>query len=257
MTARGFGIAGALDRSIVAALAGDAEQSGYATFWANDTENGDGLDAIRAALATTLRIRFGVGVIPVDRVPAKEIAARVKRYGLPEDRLTIGIGSGGLKQGSLEAVKNAAEELPDLITARIVIGALGPKMVALSGEASNGALLNWLTPEFAANLADECRRTNPSAWVAAYVRVGLTGAGADLVLKEGTKYAGYPAYGAHFKRMGVEPETTSAYGEPAAIQAKLARFDASGIDETVVRAIASTETLDAYRDVLKAAAPHG
>jgi hypothetical protein len=257
MTTRGFGVAGALDRAIVAALAGDAERAGYATFWANDTENGDGLEAIRTALATTTSIHFGVGVIPIDRVTAAEIADRVKRYGLPEDRLTIGIGSGGMRQGALAAVKNATEELEGLTSARIVIGALGPKMVALSGEASNGALLNWLTPEFAAKLAGACREKNPDAWVAAYVRVGLTGKGADLVVQEGTRYAGYPAYGAHFKRMGVEPEATSAYGEPAEIQNKLAQFDSSGIDETVVRAIAAAETLDAYRDVLKAAAPHG
>jgi hypothetical protein len=257
MTTRGFGVAGVLDRTIVAALASDAEQAGYATFWANDTETGDGLDAIRAALATTSSIRFGVGVIPIDRVPAEEIAARVKWYGLPEDRLTIGIGSGGLTQGALDAVRTAAEELARLTTARIVIGALGPKMVALSGESSAGALLNWLTPEFAAKLAVACRESNPGAWVAAYVRVGLTGRGAELVVHEGAKYAGFPAYGASFKRMGVNPEATSAYGEPAEIQNKLAQFDASGIDETVVRAIAAAETLDAYRDVLKAAAPHG
>jgi hypothetical protein len=257
LTTRGFGVAGALDRAIIAALAGDADRAGYATFWANDTENGDGLDAIRAALATTSSIRFGVGVIPIDRVPATEIASRVKRYGLPEERLTIGIGSGGLKRGALEAVKHAAEELARRTTARIVVGALGPKMVALSGESSGGALLNWLTPEFAARSAAACREHNSAAWVAAYVRVGLTGIGSELVIREGSRYAGYPAYGASFKRMGVQPEATSAYGEPAIIQAKLALFDASGIDETVVRAIAAAETLDAYRDVLKAAAPHG
>jgi hypothetical protein len=256
MTTRGFGVAGALDRAIVAALAGEAERAGYATFWANDTETGDGLDAIRVALATATSIRFGVGVIPIDRVPATEIAGRVKRYGLPEERLTIGIGSGGLKQGALEAVKHAAEELARLTTARIVIGALGPKMVALSGESSGGVLLNWLNPDVAAQLATDCRRRNPAAWVAAYVRVGLTGEGARRVQVEGERYASFPAYAANFKRMGVKPDATSAAGEPAIIQAKLAFFDASGIDETVVRAIAAAETLDAYRDVLKAAAPH-
>jgi alkanesulfonate monooxygenase SsuD/methylene tetrahydromethanopterin reductase-like flavin-dependent oxidoreductase (luciferase family) len=257
MTTRGFGVAGALNRDLVAALACEAEAAGYATFWANDTESGDGLDAIRVAASTTKTIRFGVGVIPVDRVPAAQIAERVKRYGLPEDRLTIGIGSGGLKAGVLAAVRLAAEELKQLTTARIVIGALGPKMVTMAVQSSDGAVLNWLTPEYAAETAANCRLLNPETWLAAYVRVGLTGKGADRVIEEGARYARYPAYGAHFDRMGVKPEATSAYGDPDSILAKLAEFDASGVDETVVRAIAAEETRADYLAVLNAAAPRG
>jgi len=257
MTARGYGVAGALDRKLVAALASHAESAGYRTFWANDTENGDGLDALRVAVSTTSVIRFGVGVIPIDRVSAAEIAERVKRYDLPEDRLTIGIGSGGLKAGALAAVERGARDLKRLTAARIVLGGLGPKMVALAVEEADGVLLNWLTPEYAAAQVSARRQSNPAAWLAAYVRVGLTGGGADRVLEEGARYAGYPAYGAHFKRMGVKPEATSAYGDAGAVHATLARFDASGVDESIVRAVAATETLDDYLAVLNAAAPNG
>jgi len=47
--ARGFGVAGALDHEIIKELAPAAERSGFATFWANDTPNGDGLASLRAA----------------------------------------------------------------------------------------------------------------------------------------------------------------------------------------------------------------
>lgn len=257
MATRGFGIAGALDHTIVRELASAAAASGYTTFWANDTEQGDGLDAIRAALEATTSMRFGVGVIPIDRVAPAEIAARMRRYGLPEDRLTIGIGSGGLKKGALAAVEGAVTQLRGLTTARVVIGALGPKMVAMSGQASDGVLLNWLTPSYAATLTDLCREAAPAAWVATYVRVGTTGRGAERARAEGARYATYPSYKAHFDRMGVDPSETCALGDRTAIQETLNAFDASGVDQTVVRAIAAAETAKDYLDVLNAASPRG
>lgn len=257
MTQRGIGIAGALDRQIVGELAEAAEHAGYATFWANDTDEGDGLDALRAAVASTRKIRFGVGVIPIDRVAPAEIVRRIKQYELPEERLTIGIGSGGLGRGALAAVEGAATQLRGQTRARIVIGALGPKMVALSGKAADGALLNWLTPDHAREMTELMRTSAPNAWVGAYVRVGLSGAGERRVAAEGDRYASFPSYKANFDRMGAAPLETCAHGEPEAVQARLSAFDQAGLDETIVRAIAATETLTDYLEVLKAAAPHG
>src|SRR4051794_10637052 len=109
--ARGFGVAGALDHEIVKGLALAAEAAGFSTFWANDTPSGDGLAALAVAAAKTRAIRLGVGVIPIDRKSARLIIDQVKRLKLPEERLTIGIGSGGLFKGSLNAVGDAAREL--------------------------------------------------------------------------------------------------------------------------------------------------
>lgn len=255
---RGFGVAGALDREIVAQLATESESHGYSTFWANDTEQGDGLEALKAAAGSTKAIRLGVGVIPIDRIPAVEIAARIKKYDLPEDRLSIGIGSGGLKKGALAAVKQAAEDLSHLTPARVVIGALGPNMVAAAGQASDGVLLNWLPPQYAAVMSQLVRsQASGPRWVGAYVRVAVAGPGVKRLQDEGARYASYPSYGAHFERMGVLPDATCAFGTTEDIQSKLVKFDASGIDETVVRAVAASESVDAYLDVLKAAAAHG
>ena len=222
MTTRGFGIAGALDHAIIRELAVAAETAGYTTFWANDTPQGDGLAALRVVHQAAPTLRLGVGVIPIDRVAPADIAERARTYGLPEDRLTIGIGSGGIHKGAVAAVEGAATQLRGLLTARIAVGALGPKMVAMSARSTDGALLNWLTPEFAAKQSDLCRS----------------------------------AYNAHFERMGVDPSATCALGDQAAIQAKLSEFDQSRMDETIVRAISATETLDGYLAVLRAAAPN-
>lgn len=256
MTKRGFGIAGSLDRAIIRELAVAAASAGYATFWANDTPQGDGLDALRTAHEAAPSLSLGVGVIPIDRVAPAEIDERMRRHGLPVDRLTIGIGSGGMSKGAVAAVEGAATQLHGLTTARIVVGALGPKMVAMSAKSTDGALLNWLTPAFAVKQADLCRETAPSAWVGAYVRVAADEPGIRRAQSEGARYDAIPSYHAHFQRMGVDPAETCALGDAAAIRAKLAAFDASGLDETVVRAIAAMETLDGYLAVLRAAAPN-
>jgi alkanesulfonate monooxygenase SsuD/methylene tetrahydromethanopterin reductase-like flavin-dependent oxidoreductase (luciferase family) len=74
---RGFGVAGALPHDVIRTLAAAAEAAGYHTFWVNDTPNGDGLAALRAAVEVTSQIQLGVGVIPLDRQPADVIARRV------------------------------------------------------------------------------------------------------------------------------------------------------------------------------------
>ncbi|MBN9014996.1 MAG: LLM class flavin-dependent oxidoreductase [Rhizobiales bacterium] len=245
-----------MDHAIIRELAVAAETAGYTTFWANDTPQGDGLAALRVVHQAAPTLRLGVGVIPIDRVAPADIAERARTYGLPEDRLTIGIGSGGIHKGAVAAVEGAATQLRGLLTARIAVGALGPKMVAMSARSTDGALLNWLTPEFAAKQSDLCRSAEPSAWVAAYVRVATGEPGIRRAQAEGARYAEIPAYNAHFERMGVDPSATCALGDQAAIQAKLSEFDQSRMDETIVRAISATETLDGYLAVLRAAAPN-
>jgi alkanesulfonate monooxygenase SsuD/methylene tetrahydromethanopterin reductase-like flavin-dependent oxidoreductase (luciferase family) len=178
---------------------------------------------------------------------------------LPEDRLTIGIGSGGLKRGAVGAVADAASELIAASRARIVIGALGPRMGEAAGRVADGALLNWSTPMYAKHSGEivqsaAAKAGKPSAWVGVYVRVGLAGAGASRVMDEARRYAAFPQYAAHFARMGVEPAATTATGTPAHIRDVLAAFDEAG-EEVIVRAIAADESVDAYVDVLRTAAP--
>src|SRR5439155_18306163 len=122
---------------------------GYSSFWANDTPGADGLASLAAAAAVTTRIRLGVGVIALDRRPADDIADDVERLGVPQDRLWLGVGSGGDPRG-LDLVRGGVERLHQRVSAQVIIAALGPNMCRLSGEVAEGVLYNWLTPEFAA-----------------------------------------------------------------------------------------------------------
>ncbi len=257
--ARGYGVAGALPAEIVMLLASAAESAGYRTFWVNDTPGGDGLAKLQAAARVTSTIRLGVGVIPVDRQPADVIARRVVELDLPQDRLSIGIGSGG-QQGALKRTGEGALLLQEALKAEVIIGALGPKMCALAGSHAHGVLLNWLTPAYVEpsariviEAAEQAGRLEPSIY--GYVRTALGPDAEAVFLAEAARYGSYPSYAANFSRMGTPAEGTAVTGDaPADIQAGLAAYSRE-LDETVVRAITGSETGEAYLELLTAAAP--
>lgn len=255
MARRGFGIAGALDHGIVSHLASAAERKGWDAFWANDTPGGEGLASLAAAARATERIDLGVGVIAVDRISPTQIAGRLRELDLPLDRVIVGIGSGGVRKGSIALMRAAVAELRELAPVRIYIGALGPAMCRLSGEVADGVLLNWLTPEQAQASGEEIRAVasevgRPVPEIAAYVRVAQASGRARLAI-EADRYTSFPQYGAHFARMGVPAIETTVSGTDSEIQSGLAAFEGK-VDEVILRAIVADETLDAYLALLDA-----
>jgi alkanesulfonate monooxygenase SsuD/methylene tetrahydromethanopterin reductase-like flavin-dependent oxidoreductase (luciferase family) len=258
--ARGFGIAGALNHQIVSRLAPEAEAARFATFWANDTPNGDGLESLAAALSTTSSIRLGVGVIPIDRKPAAAIIEQAKRLGLPENRLTIGIGAGGLRKGSLSAVANAAGDLKQSLSARIVVGSLGPYMTQIGGMTADGVLLNWITSDGAGELGELARmaareKGHSAPHVAAYIRVAMGDRAYARLAEEAVRYETYPQYKRHFESMRFSAIETAIFGtEPETLQSKLSAYE-DYVEEAVVRAVCAEETFEDYVSLLRATAP--
>ncbi|MGH2615285.1 MAG: LLM class flavin-dependent oxidoreductase [Thermomicrobiales bacterium] len=256
---RGFGVAGALPHDTIRTLAPAAEAAGYHTFWVNDTPHGDGLAALRAAAEVTATIRLGVGVIPLDRQPAEEIARRVEELALPQERLLIGIGSGN-PNGGLARVRAGAAVLEKQLHAPVVVGALGPRMCALAGETSDGVLLNWLTAGYvtpSAAITDEAAREaqRPRPLILGYVRTVYGPGAREVFAEEAGRYGRFPAYAANFTRMGTPAEGTAVVGDTQEeIQAGLASFT-SELDETVVRAIVGNESTADFLALLAAAAP--
>lgn len=256
---RGFGVAGAMPLEMIRVLAPAAEAAGYHTFWVNDTPTGDGLAALRAAADVTWSIHLGIGVIPLDRQPAAQVAKRVKELALPQDRLFLGVGSGD-SRGALQRVWDATQELENALSAVIIVGALGPKMCGVAGGGADGVLLNWLTPEYVApsaafvdEAAAEAKRARPL--IMGYVRTALGPAAREVFVREAARYGSYPSYADNFTRMGAAPEEVVVAGDTTAeVQAGLARY-AAVLDETVVRAITGQETVADYLTLLEAAAP--
>lgn len=256
---RGFGITAAVGHDVVQQLAGAAEQRGYTSLWVNDIPHAEGLASLAAAAAGSERIRLGVGVIPLDQRPPATIAGRIRELGLPHDRLILGIG-GGAASDALARMRAGTAELEDSLDVEIVIGALGPKMAELAGEVAEGVLLNWSTPEHAGHTAELVRTAaeragRPDPELIAYVRCGLLPGARPRLEEELARYAGVASMDRHVERMGVAAADTCLLSEDAGtLRSGIAAFE-SVLDETVVRAITPSDSIEDLLTLLDACAP--
>lgn len=246
-----LGVAGTLDLGLIRELAPAIETAGFHALWVNDASQGDRstgdpLAALAAAASVTSTLVLATGVIPIDRRPAAAIADEVESLGLPQERLVIGIGSGGLRVGALDAMARAIDVLHAATGARIVLGALGPKMRELGFTYADGSLLSWFTPE----AAIAASRDRPPGTAILYARSIAEEAARPRLEREAARYAGYRQYAAHFARSGVEPLASTI--DLTLGRERLASFRAA-VDEVVLRAITPTDALDEYLRFLDAA----
>jgi len=151
-------------------------------------------------------------------------------------------------------VADAAAELRAALTARVVVGALGPRMRRLAVDATDGVLLSWLTPAVAGDQAAEAHASEPQTHVALYVRTALDPAAQRRLQTETARYAGFHAYAANFARLGIDPDDTVQDAGAHALAARLGDYR-HAVDEVVLRAIAVGDAFDDYRRFIDTARP--
>jgi len=254
----GFAVFAGTSPEVIGTSAKEAQRLGYSSFWVNHPGATDGLAALAIAARETQRIELGIGVIPLHTRGPESIVQGVKSTGLPLDRLLLGVGSPNPE--ALKRVRVGVGELRRQLSTRVIVAALGPQMCRLAGEVSDGVLFNWLTPEYARESAKLVREgaakgNRPVPRLCAYVRVGLGPGASDRLEEEGKRYAGVPAYGANFTRMGLKPvETAIAADTPDAVKRGLAKWRGA-VDEIVIRAITAKDTVEDHLALVRAAAP--
>lgn len=229
-----IGIHGRTDAATVRALAPRVEALGFHGLWMNDVPGGDSLAGIRAAAEGTTTLGLATGVIPLDRRPVDTLDLS----GLPSERTTIGIGSGGARH-PLGLVRDGVAALRRATDAAIVVGALGPRMRRLAAELADGVLLNWLTPEAAAAATAELHRDAGDRAVRSilYVRTIAEEAARPALLSEAGRYESVPSYAANFERLGMRALDATIDGAE-----RLESFDV--VDEVVLRAITPSGSLE-------------
>ncbi|WP_194395866.1 LLM class flavin-dependent oxidoreductase [Microbacterium atlanticum] len=244
-----LGIAAAGGAGLAARLAPAAEAAGFHALWVNDTPGHDALRVLEAAAGVTGGLGLATGVLPVDRRSPGEILAGA--VALPADRLTLGIGSGQLRTGAVKRVTDASAALRERTPARVVVGALGPRMRRAGATASDGVLLSWLTPEIAAAQARDAHRLEVTAHVALYVRTATDAAATSVLDEEARRYATYPAYAANFSRLGVDARDTVI--RPGELRDRIAAYR-EAVDEVVLRAITPSGSADEHLRFIDAVA---
>lgn len=247
-----LGVAAAIGPEVAGALAPAVEAAGFHALWVNDTPGADSLAVLAAAARVTQRLTLATGIIPVDRRPARGVGVDVDTGELPQDRLVLGIGAGRATHGALQLVRDAASALRLVTSARIVIGALGPRMRRLAVEESDGVLLSWLTPEVVRRQAAEARAVAPGTHVAVYVRTALDPDAQSRLQAETARYAAVPAYAANFERTRMRPEDTVMDAAAHPIADRLEQYR-NGPGEVILRVVTARDTLEDYLRFIDAA----
>ncbi len=188
------------------------EAAGYPAAWTNEVIGGkDTLVQLGVLLAATDRMVFGTGIANIWSRPPQTMhaAAALLAQAFP-GRFLLGLGVGYAEQAEsvgrqfgrpLATMREYLDRMntptspptPDVAYPTIV-GANGPKMLALAGELADGALPAMVTPEFTtrarqvlgpekllAVFVDTSIGKNDPATIAAAVREHLS-AGADHVM---------------------------------------------------------------------------
>jgi alkanesulfonate monooxygenase SsuD/methylene tetrahydromethanopterin reductase-like flavin-dependent oxidoreductase (luciferase family) len=242
--------------SLLAALAGQVEASGYRSLWVNHPPDEDGIGCLAAMAAATGRITLGTAVVPISAVPPDAILRRIDETGLQAERLRLGIGSGSGER-PLERMTEAVTYLRERTPAEIVVGALGPRMRELGATLADAVLLNTVTPDLARAAAGEIREQAKAAGrpvPGVYVNV-MAGVGAAQIAElEGSAefLRRLPAYAAHFRRTGIGPEQTSIAAGDLGELPRLLEPWRDTVDEVVLVPVRADEAGPA-RDLVDAA----
>jgi len=258
MVERSIGIRGSLPVETITELAVAAETAGLHALWLNVTPRSEALAKAAAAQAATSRLRVGLGVIPVDREPATEIAAQAVRLGLDPARVLLGIGSGRAAH-PVALIRDAIVALRDGGALPIAVGALGPRMRQLGAELGDAIVYNWLTPEAAASAAEDAAREaaavgRPHPRTVLYLRTIVDPAARDALVEEAARYESFPGYAAHFARNGYRAlDASLAAVDGLRIADGLAAYGET-MDEIVIRAITVDDSAAAIRRVIEATA---
>lgn len=116
----------------------------------------------------------------------------------------------------------------------VLLAALGPKMVELGAERSDGVVLNWMTPEHAAASVGTLRALRPDAPARSVLYVRLMPA--EAARHDASWYATLDNYRRHFEAQGLdEPDavvagTTLPLSDLGVARERIAAYRASGID---------------------------
>lgn len=138
-------------------LAAAAEGQGYGTFWIGGSPAG-GLEQVEALLDATERITVATGIVNVWSDDAATVAASYHRLeGKHPGRFALGVGVG--HREAISEYRNPYEKIVDYLDQldragvpgdRVILAALGPKVLELSAARCAGAHPYLTTPEHTA-----------------------------------------------------------------------------------------------------------
>jgi probable F420-dependent oxidoreductase len=242
-----FGIATGLDsstHSLQAARA--AEELGYPTIWLSGGPL-PGLQTIVDLVDATSSINFVSGILAVDKYSAADVSTTYSALeASAPGRFTVGLG-GAHGAKPLQTLGAYLDEV-DVPTDRIVLAALGPRMLKLARDRSAGALPFLVDSAYVA-AAREVLGPDKLLAVSHLVVLESDADKARAIARDTISFfPQIPGYAASLKRQGYDEkdqaelpdhmvDALAAWGSPAEIKAKLTDHLNAGADHVAVNVI--------------------
>lgn len=238
------------------------EALGYGAIWAGGSPAAE-LEWVDPILGATDTLQLATGIVNVwtaDAGPVAESFHRIEKAYPGRFLLGIGVGHPEVHQKYRKPIEVLNEYLDKLDEYgvpknRVVVAALGPKVLKLSAERSAGAHPYLTTPE---HTAEARQLIGPDAFLAPEHKVVLT-TDAKQARAVGRKaldlYLGLANYLNSWKRLGFTDEELAkpgsdrfvdaviAYGTVDAIAARLKQHLAAGADHVPVQVLTSPDKL--------------
>ncbi|GLY40193.1 hypothetical protein Amsp01_062160 [Amycolatopsis sp. NBRC 101858] len=235
------------------------ERAGYRTVWTNEVVGGkDALVQLAVLLAASERLTFGTGIANIwAREPQTLHAAAAFLADAYPDRLALGIGVGYPQQaeaagrdfGSPLATlrdyvgRMDAETWPPAPAAKYprILGANGPKMLALAGEIADGAYPANLPPAFTAEARSVLGPDKLLVVGLAVVPDSDADRAKAAAIEKVSTTVNLPTFSNALRRLGFAlddlagiADAVVAHGGPDAIAAKVREHLAAGADHVLL-----------------------
>ncbi|HYL07563.1 MAG TPA: LLM class flavin-dependent oxidoreductase [Candidatus Udaeobacter sp.] len=238
-----------------------AAEFGYDSAWTPSRADASAFDrCLRWHQVSGLPV--GISAVPASGQSARFYAEHARRvWDATGGRFTLVVGSGQMERAAQNMPAYIADlraHLPDHMP--LCLAALGPLMLRVAAESTEGVALNWCTPEQVVwsrkRLEDSARAVGrPVPRIVEYIRTAVDPdpkLARRTVATAALRYALGPiAYRRHFERMGfaeelrrieasggsAEPEALAAVGAAGAMGQARAEFVrlSAGIDLPIVR----------------------
>jgi len=240
----------------------DIEALGYGAIWAGGSPPAE-LSWVEPILEKTEKLQLATGIVNIWSAAAEPVAESFHRIDKAyPGRFLLGIGVGHPEANQefrkpIDALNDYLDKLDEngVPKDRIVVAALGPKVLKLSADRTAGAHPYLTTPEHSA----EARKViGPSAFLAPEHKVVLT-TDAEKARATGRKaleiYLQLANYLNSWKRLGFTDEDVAkpgsdrlvdavvAYGTPDAIAARLKEHLTAGADHVAVQVLSGPDKL--------------
>jgi len=304
-----------------------AEHLGYDSLWLPEGRGREAFAQLGALAMLTTRVHLGTGIMPVfSRPPALAAMGVATLDDLSSGRMILGIGAGhpGISErgygrpfsspvravrefveivrlvmsgeavryaGKVFQIQEFALESPPARLVPIFIAGLRGRMLRLAGQIGDGVLLNWATPEGAAQSSAAVReaakaagRQAESVSVACFIRVCVTDKGdraREILRRMIATYAGLTAYARMFEESGFADEIPAAraawesgidtaaravsdrmldglglIGTELHCRSGIERFRKAGVDLPIIYPYPVGPGPDSYRQTIEALAPN-